>query len=116
MTPDDLPEGGPPMPEDGEGPRRGKGFKARKREDHALVLIRDLLASLDNPAQARRLLLELSRYYDPILGGGIVEIRHQREIMDAIEAGRQEDARALVQARYDLYIKDRAHLGRGEEG
>jgi DNA-binding GntR family transcriptional regulator len=114
--PDDLPAGGPTPAEDGEGSRRGKGFKARKREDHALVLIRDLLASLDNPAQARRLLLELSRYYDPILGGGIVEVRHQREIMNAIEAGRPEEARALVQARYDLYIKDRAHLGRGEEG
>jgi hypothetical protein len=116
VTPDDLPEGGPPSAEDGEERRRGKGFKARKREDHALVLIRDLLASLENPAQARRLLLELSRYYDPILGGAIVEVRHQREIMEAIEAGRLGEAEALVQARYALYIKDRAHLGRGEEG
>ena len=67
------------IPEEGAEDRgRGKGFKARKREDHALVLIRELLASLDNPVQARRLLLELSRYYDPILGGAIVEVRHQR--------------------------------------
>lgn len=116
MMPDDLPEGGPPPVEDGEEPRHGKGFKARKREDHALVLIRDLLASLENPVQARRLLLELSRYYDPILGGAIVEVRHRREIMEAIEAGRPGEAEALVQARYALYIKDRAHLGRGEEG
>jgi hypothetical protein len=116
VTPGDLPEGGPPPAGDGEEPRRGKGFKARKREDHALVLIRDLLASLDDPGQARRLLLELSRYYDPILGGAIMEVRHQQEIMNAIEAGRRGDAEALVQARYALYIKDRAHLGRGEEG
>ena len=102
--------------ESGEGRGRDKGFKARKREDHALVLIRDLLASLADPAQARRLLLELGRYYDPILGGAIVEVRHQREIMDAIEGGRRGEAEALVQARYALYIKDRAHLGRGEEG
>jgi hypothetical protein len=115
VTPEDLPEGGP-SPTEGEERRQGKGFKARKREDHALVLIRDLLASLDNPAQARRLLLELSRYYDPILGGAIVEVRHQRAIMEAIEAGRPGEAEALVQARYALYIKDRAHLGRGEQG
>jgi hypothetical protein len=101
--------------EGGEDRGRGKGFKARKREDHALILIRELLASLDQPAQARRLLLELSRYYDPILGGAIVEVRHQREIMDAIEGGRRGEAEALVQARYELYVKDRAHLGRGEE-
>ena len=116
MIPDELPEGGQPPVEDGEGPGRGKGFKARKREDHALVLIRDLLASLENPPQARRLLLELGRYYDPILGGAIVEVRHQREIMEAVEAGRLGEAEALVHARYALYIKDRAHLGRGEEG
>jgi hypothetical protein len=116
VTPDDLPEGDPPPVEDGEVTRRGRGFKARKREDHALVLIRDLLASLEDPPRARRLLLELSRFYDPILGGAIVEIPHQRAIMDAIEAGRPGDAEALIQARYTLYIKDRAHLGRSEEG
>lgn len=107
-------EGRPPV-EDGEDRGRGKGFKARKREDHALVLIRDLLASLENPSLARRLLLELGRYYDPVLGGAIMEVRHQREIMGALEAGRVGEAEALVQARYALYIKDRAHLGRGEE-
>ena len=107
-------EGRPPV-EDGEDRGRGKGFKARKREDHALVLIRDLLASLGDPSRARRLLLELGRYYDPVLGGAIVEVRHQREIMEALEAGRVGEAEALVHARYALYIKDRAHLGRGEE-
>ena len=81
----------------GGGPAPGgKGFKARKREDHALVLIRELLASLGNPTHARRLLLELGRYYDPILGGAIVDVRHQREIMEAVEAGRLGDAEALV--------------------
>ena len=110
-----IPEGGTPPPEeDADGPGRGKGFKARKRDDHALVLIRDLLANLANLPQARRLLLELGRYYDPVLGGAIVEVRHQREIMEALEAGRVGEAEALIQARYDLYIKDRAHLGRGE--
>lgn len=104
-------------PEDaaGEAPR-GKGFRARKREDHALVLIRDLLASLGDLARVRGLMRELSRYYDPVLGGAILEVRHQRAIVDALEAGRAEEARALVQERYDLYIRDRAHLGRGEEG
>lgn len=108
-----IPDGMPPD-EGADGPDRGKGFKARKRDDHALVLIRDLLASLMNLPRARRLLLELGRYYDPVLGGAIVEVRHQRQIMEALEAGRVGEAEALIQARYDLYIKDRAHLGRGE--
>jgi hypothetical protein len=92
----------------------GKGFKARKREDHALLLIRDLQASLDDLPRARQLLRELGRYYDPILGGAIVDVPHQKQIILALEAGRRQEAEALLEARYALYVKDRVHLGRGE--
>lgn len=106
--PDDRPAG------DAAEPQRDKGFKARKREDHALVLIRELLSSLDDLPRVRQILRELGRYYDPVLGGAIVEVRHQRQIVEALEAGRSQEALALIEARYQLYIKDRAHLGRGE--
>ena len=95
-------------------PLRDKGFKARKREDHALVLIEELKGSLNDVVKARRILRELGRYYDPVLGGAIMEIVHQRTIAEALEAGRVDDALATIQERYRLYIKDRAHLGRGE--
>lgn len=97
-------------------PPTGKGFKARKREDHALALIRELLASLGDLPKARRLMQELGRYYDPVLGGAIVEVQHQRRIVEAVEAGRVGEAEALIRARYELYVKDRAHLGGGEGG
>ena len=106
----------PPPGQSEPEPGRGKGFKARKREDHALVLIRDLLTSLDDIPRARQLLRELGRYYDPVLGGAIVEVRHQRQIVEALEAGRRGEAEALIEERYALYVKDRAHLGRGEQG
>lgn len=96
-------------------PGRDRGFKARKREDHALVLIEQLKESLADPVEVRRILRELGRYYDPVLGGAIMEVGHQRAIVDALEAGREAEALALVQERYDLYLKDRAHLGRGGE-
>jgi hypothetical protein len=86
-------EGRPPQ-EGGQDEARGKGFKARKREDHALVLIRELLADLGNLPHARQLLRELGRYYDPVLGGAIVEVPHQREIMEALETGRVGEAEA----------------------
>ncbi len=98
----------------GDAPRT-KGFRSRKREDHALVLIRDLLGCLDDMPRVRELMRELSRYYDPVLGGAILEVRHQRAIVEAIEAGRPEEAQALIQQRYELYVRDRAHLGRGED-
>jgi hypothetical protein len=95
-------------------PLRDKGFKALKREDHALVLIEELKGSLNDVVKARRILRELGRYYDPVLGGAIMEIAHQRAIAEALEAGRVADALATIEERYQLYIKDRAHLGRGE--
>ena len=93
---------------------RGKGFRARKREDHALVLIGELLSSLDDLPRVRILLRELGRYYDPVLGGAIVEVPHQRQIVEALEAGRRAEAERLLEARYAAYVKDRAHLGHGE--
>jgi len=95
-------------------PVRDKGFKARKREDHALVLIEELKENLHDVGKVRKIVRELGRYYDPVLGGAIMEVAHQRAIVEALDAGRQAEALALVEERYRLYIKDRAHLGRGE--
>jgi hypothetical protein len=106
--PDDRPA------EDPGEPPRDRGFQAQKREDHALVLIRELRASLDDLPRVRRLLRELGRYYDPVLGGAIVEVGHQRQIVEALEGSRRQEALALIEGRYQLYIEGRAHLGRGE--
>lgn len=105
----------PPASGGASGSRPGKGFRAHKRSDHALALIEDLRGSLDDLARVKRILLELGRYYDPILGGSIMDLPHQKQIVAALEAGRKDDADALIAARYALYIKDRIHLGRGEE-
>jgi hypothetical protein len=96
-------------------PVRDRGFKARKREDHALQLIERLKESLDDLVEVRKILRELGRYYDPVLGGAIMEVANQRAIVEALEAGRQAEALDLVEHRYQLYLKDRAHLGRGGE-
>ncbi len=93
---------------------RDPGFKRRKREDHALALIQELEESLGDLPRVRRLLVELARYYDPILGGGIMDLPRQKAIVQALEEGRLDDARALVRSRYQAYIKDRAHLGKSD--
>ena len=95
-------------------PIRDKGFKARKREDHALVLIEELKENIGDVVKVRKIARELGRYYDPVLGGSILEVGHQRAIVEALEAGREDRALALIEERYRLYIKDRAHLGRDD--
>jgi hypothetical protein len=97
------------------GSARDRGFKVRKREDHALQLIERLKENLDDVAEVRKILRELGRYYDPVLGGAIMEVGHQRVIVEALDAGRRAEALALVQHRYELYLRDRAHLGRAGE-
>ena len=109
--------GSSPRPGGGsQEPPSGKGFRARKREDHALTLIEELRGSLSDLSRVKRILLELGRFYDPILGGAIMDLAHQRQIVAALEAGRRDDAAGLIEARYALYIRDRVHLGPRDEG
>lgn len=97
-------------------PPRDKGFRSRKREDHALLMIEELRANLHDLARVKHILLELGRFYDPVMGGAIVEIEQQKRIMALIEEGRRAEAEALIKSRYDIYIEGRAHLGRREDG
>lgn len=96
-------------------PPRDKGFRSRKREDHALLLIEELKASLDDLAKAKRILLQLGQFYDPVMGGAIVGIEEAKRIVALLESGHPAEAAACVEARYELYIKDRAHLGHRDE-
>lgn len=50
------------------------------------------------------------------MGGAILGIEHGKRIVALVEAGHRAEAEALIQERYELYIKDRAHLGRQEDG
>ena len=52
-----------------------------------------LKESLTDLAEVRRIFCELGRYYDPVLGGAIMEVGHQRAIVEAL---------VLVQQRYEL--------------
>jgi len=79
-------------------------------------LIEELRTHLSDLSRVRRILLELGRFYDPILGGPIMGVAEQRAIVEALGRGQPDQARAVIDARYQLYIKDRAHLGRDSEG
>lgn len=109
MSGSDQPQG-----ETGPG-GRDRGFRARKREDHTLLLIEELKGALDDLPRVRRLLLQLGRHYDPVLGGAILDLPHQRAIVEALEAGRPERALGLIEERYALYVQHRIHLGGDQE-
>ncbi len=50
-----------------------------------------------------RILLELGRFYNPLLNGPIVDLATRRRIVELLEASRGEEARRLLDERLSLY-------------
>src|SRR5262249_33713509 len=82
-------------PPDSAGERAyRRGFKrAHRREDYALDLFAEAERDLTDTARVSRILLELSRYYNPLIHGPIVDLASRRLVLEALEAGRLDEAR-----------------------
>jgi hypothetical protein len=95
-------EGGASTPE-ARAYRRGFKQKSR-RDDYALDLFEEartkLTADLD---RLEHLLRELSRLYNPLTDGPIVDLATRARIMGLLQEGRAGEAGALLEARYQLY-------------
>lgn len=82
--------------------RRGK---LRKRDDPAVDLLREALANVQDTARVKRILLELGRLYNPVTNGPIVELATGRRVIELLEAGREEDARQILDEQLRLYTR-----------
>jgi hypothetical protein len=82
--------------------RRGK---LRKRDDPAIELFREALGHLEDLPRVRRIGLELSRLYDPVLNRSILEPGIHRAVVGHLEAGRHEEARSLLEAALAEYTR-----------
>jgi len=89
------------VPDDEERHRRGLRF--RKRDDHAVELFQEACANLADVARVKRILLELGRYYNPYTDTPIVDGATSRRVIELLEAGRQGEARDLLDERLGLY-------------
>jgi hypothetical protein len=83
--------------------RRGFRDKGDKREDYAVDLFRAALAALDDTRRVDQILIELSRLYNPLVDGPIVDPRTRGAVLEALEATDHERARRLLEERLDLY-------------
>jgi hypothetical protein len=97
-----MPDERPPDAEEDLVFRRGK---LRKRDDPAIDLFREALASLHDLSRARRALVELGRLYDPVANGPILDPGSRREVLERLEAGRPEEARARLEACLQAYTR-----------
>jgi hypothetical protein len=93
------------VPEEGTEARHRRGLKFRKREDYAVELFREAEAHLSDIARVDRILLELGRFYNPLLDAPIVDLGTRRRIIELLEARQPDEARRLLDERLALYAR-----------
>ncbi len=97
------------MPDDPPGEeaeeRHRRGLKFRKRDDYAVELFREAQAHLTDIARVNRILMELGRFYNPLLNGPIVDLGTRRRIIEFLEGGKSDEARRLLDERLNLYAR-----------
>jgi len=95
----------PPPADSPEDRAYRRGFKrADRRDDYALDRFDEAEANLGDPPRVGRILLELTRYYNPLIHGPIVDVDTRRRVLEALDAARPEEARRLLQERRALYV------------
>jgi hypothetical protein len=97
-----------------------RGFRQKsKRDDYALDLFSEARAKLrHDPERVDQILRELSRLYNPLADGPIVDLATRGRIMSCLGAGQEPEAEALLEERYRLYapIDDAERQGPGDAG
>lgn len=66
-------------------------------------LFEEIRSHFDDLARVNRLLLELTRIYDPLLSSRVVEPSTRRQIMELLGTGKTEEARRLLEERIELH-------------
>jgi|SRR5689334_15643591 hypothetical protein len=97
---------GPPVTEETPEARAYKrGFRQKnKRDDYALDLFHEARAKLaTDRRRVERILGELSRLYNPLANGPIVDLATCAAIMTRLDTGRIDEAGDLLERRYQLY-------------
>jgi hypothetical protein len=73
-----------------------RGLRSRRRDDHALDLFRRIETNLGDVGLVDRVLLELSRCYNPLTNGPIVDLATRRAIVESLGAGQAAEAKRLL--------------------
>lgn len=82
-----------------------RGFRQKSKwDDYALDLFTEARTKLGSDrARVDRALRELSRLYNPLVDGPIVDLATRTRIMGLLESDRLGEAQSLLDERYRLY-------------
>ena len=81
-------------------PRRREG---RDLPEIVTRLFEQARSQFPDPQAVNRTLLELSRFYDPISGGIILEHAARRRIVEFLQQGKTQEAGDALQERFEQY-------------
>ena len=95
----------PSADDSSETQRHRRGLRFRKRDDYAVELFKEAQANLQDVARVDRILLELGRFYNPLLDGPIVDLATRRRIVELLQSSRAEEARRLLDERLASYAR-----------
>ena len=78
-------------------------MQRRMKRDQVVVLkiLDQVKAHLDDPLETNRLLRELGKFYDPVLGAAIVDGAARKRLIDLLERGERNEVSAAI----DRYIE-----------
>ena len=86
-----------------EGKEGRKHWRAMKRQDTGIELFRRALAHLSDLEHLKPIIFELSRLYNPLIDGPLIDRVSYTQILIAVEAGRLDEARRVLDERLALY-------------
>ena len=95
--------------------------RQERYQDIVEKLFEEIRSHWDDLPLVNRLLVELGRIYDPLLGGPVVEPSMHRRIMEQLQAGGAEEARRLLEQcveshhRFERLKQEREAAFRSEE-
>ena len=81
-------------------PRRREG---RDLPEIVSRLFEQARAQFSDPQAVNRTLLELSRFYDPVSGGFILDHALRRRIVEFLVQGKTQEAGQVLKERFDEY-------------
>jgi hypothetical protein len=94
-----------PRDDAAETERHRRGLRFRKRDDYAVELFKEAHAHLEDVARVDRILLELGKFYNPLVHGPIVDLATRRRIVELLHASQTDEARRLLDERLALYAR-----------
>ena len=92
-------------------------MQRRMKRDQVVVLkILDMVKEhLDDPLETNRLLRELGKFYDPVIGAAMVDGATRKRLVDLLERGERDEVAAAIDGYIEAYTAQLPETARPDQ-